>query len=182
MALSIMDQQQRRRVKERARALRASYQAVTGPYAEYLDSVRRSHRRVEQLAARCDHLRELAQRVSVGKDGVHTAAHGGGNGGIESCVTSLLDESDRLQNEAKRLLERSRRAEKLIRGLPDAEKRGVLEARYLNNMTWEQVADYTGYTPRYVQQMHREALLTLASLHQLGILRVPSDFGKTVNL
>lgn len=53
------------------------------------------------------------------------------------------------------------RVERAISKLEDNNERYVLELRYINCLSWREVADTIGYTERRVYQIHGVALLNL---------------------
>lgn len=48
--------------------------------------------------------------------------------------------------------------ENAIRTLSDERYKTVLSMRYLDGRTWEYIAEYMGYNPRWVRRLHGQAL------------------------
>ena len=85
---------------------------------------------------------------------------------METYVLEMVDVHDELKRETDRLLEKSRKAEQIIRLLPDQKQRMILQLRYLCGMKWEDIADKLHYTLRWIHKVHREALEALEMLQR----------------
>lgn len=78
---------------------------------------------------------------------------------VESVVERLVDDlSASLDRETKDLLIQHQAAERIIRALPNAKWRDVLEYRYLNGWSWSTVARAMHYNKRWIHRLHSEAL------------------------
>lgn len=116
----------------------------------FLNHVLESFLQVEVLCARAEKIREMA-----------TAASGGEKGNPEPYVIELMDTHAELQEKVNRLLAESRVAEKLIETLEKPNHRAVLQLHYLCGYKFDEIANKTGYTVRWVHKLHAEGIAEL---------------------
>lgn len=76
----------------------------------------------------------------------------------EPFVIELLEEHKRLMEKIKCFLDESRKAEKLISTLDNANHRCVLQLYYLCGYSWSEIAEKTNYTLRWVHKLHKAAI------------------------
>jgi len=122
-----------------------------------LRDVRHCQLRTIALCARAEQYREMAMRATGRTDAIRVSGTSE-RSKVEKYILELWDVHNELQKEISVLMERSRKAEKLIETLPDDRHRTVLQLRYLCGMSWEEIARKMGYTLRWVHQLHKNAL------------------------
>ena len=150
-----------------------AYTPVTPPkqkgVKEFLNEIRHSHLRKDMLEARVEDQRRMLHAVNFDKAHVK----GGALNGTEECLARLMDTHEELKAELDHLLALNRLADRLINRLDDYRLCSVLTLRYLCAYSWEAVARETGYTLRWVHQLHRAALCRLeqAVRDDPGLLR-----------
>ena len=85
----------------------------------------------------------------------------GGNGSgtkIESVVDRLDSLADDLEEQAVRMREAMKQVQSAIQTVPDETLRLLLELRYINGYTWEQIAVEMDYSYQWVCTLHGRAL------------------------
>jgi DNA-directed RNA polymerase specialized sigma subunit len=73
---------------------------------------------------------------------------------MENCIAQI-DELEREIDAAAGIIGEIKET---IRGVEDINYRNVLELRYLDGMTWEQIGDRMHYSDRWVKTLHGRAL------------------------
>ncbi len=122
-----------------------------------LRDVRHCHMRTLTLCARAEKYREMAMQATGRTDAIRVSGTSD-RSKVEKYILELWDVHNELQQEIARLMEKSRKAEKLILKLEDDKLRAVLELRYLCGLTWEEIAKKLHFTLRWVHKLHKEAL------------------------
>ena len=111
----------------------------------FLNETRESLLTVQLLTAQAQNYRDMATRASSGKRAGEQ---------LEKYVLKLMDVHAELHEEVNQLCQKRREAEKLILSLESEKHRAVLTAYYLCGYRWQEVADKTGYTLRWVHKLH----------------------------
>ena len=121
--------------------------------------------RVEAKQQRIGYWRSVAESVTaeVKQDG------GFGNSypksKIESCAVKIADLQAELNEDAQELIEIEKSVQEAIKLIPDVGNvRFMLELRYLNYLSWEEVAVAIGYSERNLHYHHKNALEQIKSL------------------
>ena len=122
-----------------------------------LRDVRHSQRRTLTLCARAEKYREMAMQATGRTDAIRVSGTGE-RSKVEKYILELWDVHNELQQEIAQLMEKSREAESQIGRIADERYRAVLELRYLCGHTWEEIAERTSFTLRWVHKLHKEAL------------------------
>ena len=112
---------------------------------------------------RIQQLRALAER--------RTAVYGrekvGGSGAADSrmdVVARIVDAERELDAKIDRMLALRAEIQETISRVGDERMRVLLELRYLNGRTWEDVAEEMNYTTRNIYNLHSAALKAVAPL------------------
>jgi RNA polymerase sigma factor (sigma-70 family) len=77
----------------------------------------------------------------------------------------IREENEEFRKEARQMYDEIDRAESFLEGLPEPEGL-LLKLRYIAGATWEEVAREVGYTPRYVQRLHKKVMGRLSGNDQ----------------
>lgn len=119
--------------------------------AYYLD--KRINSKIEQVAS----LRELATKATAS---VHAERVSGTRqrSPMENAVLKLIDLENEINDDIDRLVDLKRELSAFIAEIDNHAYRIVLELRYLNGNTWEEVADVMGYDLRWIYRLHGKAL------------------------
>lgn len=82
-------------------------------------------------------------------------------GGVDwtNAVMAIADMDSAIAKEIGDLCTIKRQVNDAIEAVEDMRYKRILELRYRNYMTWEAIADITGYTLRNVYELHGKALL-----------------------
>ena len=144
------------------------YNAVTlrQEYNAAVEYLRRAHilnLRIDAGFERIQQLRALAERrtAAYGRERVIGSAAADARMDV---VARIVDAERELDAKIDRLIEMKREIAAVIARVPDERMRALLELRYLNDRTWEEVAEAMNYTPRNVYNLHSAALKMAAPL------------------
>lgn len=126
----------------------------------FLREVRHSYLYTQVLCERAERYREMATRATSRADALRTSGTPG-RSKVETYVLEMVDIHDELKRETEKLMEKSRKAEKLIGLLKDERYRAVLQLRYLCGMKWEEIALEMTLSIRWLHKLHSQALASL---------------------
>lgn len=126
---------------------------------EILDQARSSIKRIQTLNSRIDFYRAAAERATSSYEAVRVSGTGG-RSRVEDNAVKLMDVQSALADELDRSKETLRQAEYLVTRVY-GKYYDVLNARYLERMSWADIADKLKYDIRWVHRLHGYALLEL---------------------
>jgi len=134
---------------------------------EYLRQVRDIDRLLRKTNDRIARLESLSIYASPSFES------GGGAGSksfrasskVEHYALELVSQRDKLIEERSRLLKLRGEISDVIRAVNNLTYQNILEERYLDCKSFDEIADDFGYSKSYVFRLHREAL---------GLVHVPS--------
>ena len=142
-----------------ATTLRQEYDSTV----EYLRRARVLNLRIDAGFERIQQLRALAER----RTSIYGREHVGGGAATDGrmdVVARIVDAERALDAQIDRMLELKEEIAGVIARVPDERMRGLLELRYLNGRTWEEVAEQMNYTTRNIYNLHSAALKVVALL------------------
>lgn len=122
---------------------------------EYLNRYRLLNAEITAKREQANSIRELAETVSHFSDGV------GGNGGGDKVgrnAAKLVDLENEIIAETNKLVELKREIESTIAVIDDPTLRQLLILKYINGLTWEQVAERLNKSWRHTMRLHKIAL------------------------
>lgn len=130
---------------------------------EYLSRARTLNLRIDAGFERIQQLRALAQRRTAvyGREKVNASAAADGRMDV---VARIVDAERALDEEIDRMLALKEEIAAVIGRVPDERMRGLLELRYLNGLSWEEVAERMNYTTRNIYNLHNAALRAVTLL------------------
>ena len=102
-----------------------------------------------------ERMRALTTKVTAG---LSERVQGGGGGGIENAVIKMLELEEQLNVDIDRLVNLKAEARLLIEELADNKHKAILSMYYVSNLTFEQVAENTDISSRWVRKIHGKAL------------------------
>lgn len=73
-------------------------------------------------------------------------------------ISRLMDAKDKINREWDEWIRLQTEARRLIYKLPDYWQQLILIERYLHHQTWDEVADFAGYSRGRTMQLHAKAL------------------------
>lgn len=123
--------------------------------------------RIDRRAEELERLRERAEavRTSTPKQG----PRGGRRKDWTDAVAALADAEARVNREIVELCRIKRLIDEAIGKVPALNQRRVLEMRYRNYMTWEDIASEIPCDVRYVYKLHGRALQQIVVSDELGM-------------
>lgn len=83
---------------------------------------------------------------------------------MEDIILRIVALESEIQDDLEYLIELKEKATHMIKKVKNVEHRTLLEERYLNFKTWEQIAEDLQYSVRQVYRMHGEAILECEKL------------------
>lgn len=126
----------------------------------FLREVRHSYLYTQVLCERAERYREMATKATSRADALRTSGTPG-RSKVETYVLEMVDVHDELKRATEKLMEKSRKAEKLIGLLKDERYRAVLQLRYLCGMKWEEIAHDLFISSRWAHMLHSQAIRAL---------------------
>ena len=119
--------------------------------AKYLDQS--INAKIQQLGQ----LNDLATKATAVLTGMpHNPS--GSTSTMADTVVKIVDLQDEINHDIDELVDLKAEIREVIDAVPDTDLRLILEERYLNWKSWEQIAVSLGYNLRYVHKLHRLAL------------------------
>ena len=98
---------------------------------------------------------DLTTKTSVN---LSERVQGGGSGGTENAIIKALEIEKQIESDIKRLCDLRVRAIGLIDKLDNDKYRVVLSMYYVSNLTFEQIAEDTHMSFRWIHKLHGRAL------------------------
>ena len=80
---------------------------------------------------------------------------------MEDIIVKIVDLENEINADLDSLVDLKARIIDIIRTVSDAEQQTLLELRYLNNKSWQQIADEMGYCRQHVFTIHKNALASI---------------------
>ena len=123
---------------------------------EFLSLAWQIDRRIER---RIEERERLESKLTSGRGSNLSGMPRGGRFDWTDAVSSVIRISEQINTEIQRLCSVKRLVNDAIDTVDDMRYRRVLELRYRNYLSWQQIADEMGYELRNVYYLHGEALL-----------------------
>ena len=125
---------------------------------EYLRQLSRKNARINALIERQRRYRELAERRTA----VYRDTPGGGrrcSSSVEEYVVKIIDLEREIDRRIDEYVDLTREIETAIDKVGDDRYRDILRYRYINDWSWERIAQEMHYDERWVRRLHGWALL-----------------------
>lgn len=107
-------------------------------------------RQIDQIRSKIKFL----QATDYSKDRVQSS-----NGsGMEGLIIKLCDMEAEIENDIDELIDRKISARKAIDAVEDLALRSILTLRYIEHLTWEEIAIHLNYEYRHILRLHGKAL------------------------
>lgn len=124
---------------------------------EYLEQARYLDQRINSKLTQVESLRSLATRITtVYSDMPHNASRD--NHKFEKILAKIVDLESEIDSDVDRLVDLKKEIMTAINAMKDDKYRVLLEMRYLNQQTWEQIAVAMDCDIRQVYRLHGHAL------------------------
>lgn len=124
------------------------------PVREFLDSYWEMRKESARLERRIEELSAQTERVTAQLTGMPR----GGGDGANLVWDALIDTKDRAGKNLKAVLDREAEIEEFILMMEGPLLRQLLRYKYLELLTYEQIAAEMNYSERHVRRLHGRAL------------------------
>nr|DAI01579.1 MAG TPA: Protein of unknown function (DUF1492) [Caudoviricetes sp.] len=122
---------------------------------EYLRQLKTLDNMVNAKLLEKERIQALTTRVSVGSS---ERVQSGGGGGFENVVIRLGELKDEINTDVDKLYDLKIEAGELISRIEDKNLQIILSMYYISNSTFEQVAENTDMSSRWVRKLHGKAI------------------------
>lgn len=124
----------------------------------YLSRYRRLNQRIDRLLEEQSRWRERALKITP----TLSQAPGGGNGSpIERPMDKVLEIDVEINREIDELQTVRQEIRAALNQLEDENLKLLMEYRYIDGLTWEQIAEKMDYSRQWVTSLHGTALLKI---------------------
>ena len=127
---------------------------------EYLRHTRQLDIRIDSKLERISHLRDMTTKVTSMLSDMPKSKNGS-KSAFEDTIIKIVDLEREINQEIDSLVNLKASMQEAIQEIQDPDQRFVLELRYLNYKTWDEVAKSMGWTKRQVFRLHSEGLKNL---------------------
>ncbi len=124
---------------------------------EYLNQAYHIDHRIESKLSQIESLKSLATRVTtVFSDMPHSSSPD--NQKLEKTIAEIVDLENEVSTDIGRLVSLKREINSAINHVQNEKYRTLLELRYLNFLTWEQIAVNLNFSIQHTYRIHDKAL------------------------
>lgn len=122
---------------------------------EYLRQLKTLDNVINAKLLEKERIRALATKVT---SNLGERVQGGGFGGIENTVIKITELEIQINADIDKLVDLKAEATQIIDSLEDNKYKAILSMYYVSNLTFEQVAENTDMTFRWIHKLHGRAL------------------------
>lgn len=122
---------------------------------EYLRQLKTLDNLINAKLLEKERIRALATKVT---SNLSERVQGGGFGGIENTVIKITELEIQINADIDKLVDLKAEATQIIDSLEDNKYKAILSMYYVSNLTFEQVAENTDMTFRWIHKLHGRAL------------------------
>lgn len=124
---------------------------------EYMEQARYLDMQINSKIEQVRTLNELATKVTtVYSDMPHSPNRNTGR--MEETIAKIIDLESEIDRDIDELVDLKQEVKTAISKVEDEKYRVLLELRYINQKSWEQIANQLGYDLRYTHKIHGRAL------------------------
>ena len=127
---------------------------------EYLSQAYRIDQRINSKLEQVRNLRELAVKATSTLSDTYSSGSGNKQK-MEGVIVKIIDLENEIDEEIDRLVDLKQEIVSLIKKVKNPEYQTLLELRYLNFKTWEQIATEMHYSIQHTFRIHDKALSLL---------------------
>lgn len=127
---------------------------------EYLSQAYRIDQRINSKLEQVSSLRELAVKATSTLSDTYSSGNGNKQK-MEGVIVKIIDLEHEIDEEIDRLVDLKQEIVSLIKKVKNPEYQTLLELRYLNFKTWEQIASEMHYSIQHTFRIHDKALSLL---------------------
>ena len=124
---------------------------------EYFNQAYRLDQRINSKIEQLRTLNELALKATATYTGMPHSPNKGSQT-MANTVDRIIDLQNEINRDIDELVDLKAEIREVIDAVPDTDLRLILEERYLNWKSWEQIAVTLEYNLRYLHRLHRQAL------------------------
>ena len=122
---------------------------------EYLKQLKTLDNMINAKLLERERIRALATKVT---SNLSEMVQGSGSGGIENIIIKITELEAQINADIDRLVDLKAEASQIIDNLGDNKHKAILSMYYVSNLTFEQVAENTDISSRWVRKIHGKAL------------------------
>lgn len=124
---------------------------------EYMEQARYLDMQINSKIEQVRTLNELATKVTtVYSDMPHSPNRNTGR--MEETIAKIIDLESEIDRDIDALVDLKQEVKTAISKIEDEKCRVLLELRYINQKSWEEIANQLGYDLRYIHKIHGRAL------------------------
>ena len=127
---------------------------------EYLSQAYRIDQRINSKLEQVRSLRELAEKATSTLSDTYSSGNGNKQK-MEGVIVKIIDLENEIDEEIDRLVDLKQEIVSMIKQVKNPEYQTLLELRYLNFKTWEQIASEMHYSIQHTFRIHDKALSLL---------------------
>ena len=124
---------------------------------EYFNQAYRLDQRINSKIEQLRTLNELALKATATYTGMPHSPNKGSQT-MANTVDRIIDLQNEINRDIDELVDLKAEIREVIDAVPDTDLRLILEERYLNWKSWEQIAVLMNYNCNYVFDLHKRAL------------------------
>ena len=122
---------------------------------EYLRQLKTLDNDINAKLLEKERIRALATKVT---SNLSERVQGSGSGGFENTVIKITELEIQINADIDKLVDLKAEATQIIDSLEDNKHKAILSMYYVSNLTFEQVAENTDISSRWVRKIHGKAL------------------------
>ncbi len=127
---------------------------------EYLSQAYRIDQRINSKLEQVSSLRELAVKATSTLSDTYSSGNGNKQK-MEGVIVKIIDLEHEIDEKIDRLVDLKQEIVSLVKKVKNPEYQTLLELRYLNFKTWEQIATEMHYSIQHTFRIHDKALSLL---------------------
>jgi len=124
---------------------------------EYFNQAYKLDQRINSKIEQLEKLNDLAHKATATYTGMPQSPNKGAQT-MANTIDRIIDLQNEINQDIDTLVDLKVELRSVIEAVDSTEYRLILEERYLNWKSWEQLAVSLGYTLRHLHRLHREAL------------------------
>lgn len=126
--------------------------------------------KLQRILEELEQWKSKAQKVTRAFDGV---PGGGGGDLLPQCVGKIMELEEELSAQIDRMVDKRREIEGAIAAVPNPQQQEVLSLRYIEGLSWEDIAERLKYDVRHIRRIHGRALQAMQLPVSKNVLECP---------
>lgn len=144
---------------------------------QYLSQVQRLNRMISNKLSEIYQLKTLACNISVINEGTHVQTSSD-NDKIGNMVASIVDLENETEKHIQDFIKIRKKIISQIDNITDNRYYSILFGRYIENKSFEDIADGMGYSWRQVMRLHNEAVENFERIYGKEFLSLNVIYGQ----